>query len=86
VKWFRDDSNLHRVWDSDMIDDTHLSYTELGESLLKPDNTLFVAWQKSTVRDWANESMALRHTVYDSSVMASLERSCLTTAMPDDAE
>ena len=36
VMWFRTDSNLHRVWDSDMIDDTHLSYTELGESLNKP--------------------------------------------------
>ncbi len=37
VTWFRNDSNLHRVWDSDMIDDTKLSYTELAESLSKPD-------------------------------------------------
>ena len=33
VKWFRSESNLHRVWDSDMIDDTKLSYTELALAL-----------------------------------------------------
>jgi hypothetical protein len=35
VKWAGGDSNLHRVWDSDMIDDTKLSYTEFAQSLAK---------------------------------------------------
>ena len=65
VSWFRNDSNLHRVWDSEMIDDTKLSYTELAQSLLAPDAVQLVAWQKSTVRDWANESMGYRKQVYD---------------------
>ncbi len=65
VMWFRGDSNLHRVWDSDMIDDTRLSYTELGESLDTPDATKLKAWQQATVRDWANESMGYRPQVYD---------------------
>lgn len=65
VTWFRTDSNLHRVWDSDMIDDTHLSYTELGESLEKPDAVNLKAWQKASVRDWANESLGYRKHVYD---------------------
>lgn len=65
VMWFRTDSNLHRVWDSDMIDDTHLSYTELGESLEKPSVEKLNAWQKSAVRDWAAESMSFRKRVYD---------------------
>jgi hypothetical protein len=30
VKWFRAETNLHHVWDSDMIDDTKLSFTELA--------------------------------------------------------
>ncbi len=64
VSWFRTDSNLHRVWDSDMIDDTHLSYTELGESLEKPDAAKIKSWQKMSVRDWANESMGYRGRVY----------------------
>jgi hypothetical protein len=65
VKWFRSESNLHRVWDSDMIDDTKLSYTELAESLGKPDKVTIKKWQATTVRDWAYESMTYRPQVYD---------------------
>ena len=64
VKWFRNESNLHRVWDSDMIDDTRLSYTELAQSLGEPDAGVVAALQKASVRDWANESMSYRKTVY----------------------
>lgn len=65
VSWFRNDSNLHRVWDSDMIDDTKLSYTELAESLGSPDAVQVRLLQKSSVRDWANESMTFRKQVYN---------------------
>ncbi len=65
VMWFRSDSNLHRVWDSDMIDDTKLSYTELGQSLYKPTEAERKAWQKTSVRDWANESQSYEKQVYD---------------------
>ncbi len=65
VKWFRSDSNLHRVWDSDMIEGTQLSYTELAESLGKPDKITIKKWQAATVRDWAMESMSYRPKVYD---------------------
>jgi hypothetical protein len=34
VKWFGDDSNLHRVWDTNMIDNYQMSYTELSSHLL----------------------------------------------------
>ena len=64
VNWFRNESNLHRVWDSDMIDDTKLSYTELAQSLDKPTAAQILAWQKTSVRDWANESQALKDNVY----------------------
>jgi hypothetical protein len=64
VKWFRNESNLHRVWDSDMIDDTRLSYTELAQSLNEPDAIEIARYQKASVRDWANESVGLRKAVY----------------------
>ncbi len=64
VKWFRNDSNLHRVWDSDMIDDTRLSYTELAQSLGEPGAASVNKIQKTSVRDWANESMSYRKQVY----------------------
>jgi hypothetical protein len=64
VKWAGEDSNLHRVWDSDMIDDTKLSYTELVQSLRKPGAETIKVWQKTSVREWAKESMDLRPQVY----------------------
>lgn len=64
VTWFRAQSNLHRVWDSDMIDDTKLSYTELATSLEKPDAATVSSWQKTDVNAWAQESMAYRDQVY----------------------
>lgn len=65
IQWFRSESNLHRVWDSDMIDDTKLSYTELAESLGKPSVQNIQSWQSASVRDWANESISYRPQVYD---------------------
>jgi len=64
VTWFRADSNLHRVWDSDMIDDTHLSYTELAASLEQPPANQIGILQKASIRDWANESIAYHKNVY----------------------
>jgi hypothetical protein len=65
VKWFGRDSNLHRVWDSHMIEDTQLSYTELASSLVMPDQETLQAWEKNSVRDWAHESMTYRPAVYN---------------------
>jgi hypothetical protein len=65
LTWFGGNSNLHRVWDSDMIDGTKLSYTELAESLHKPDAVQVKNLQRASVRDWANESMGYRKQVYD---------------------
>jgi hypothetical protein len=65
VKWFRDDTNLHTVWDSYMIDGTKLSYTELAESLGKPDKLTVRNLQSTNIRDWAGESMSYRKQVYN---------------------
>lgn len=65
VTWFRTESNLHRVWDSDMIDDSKLSYTELAQSLGQPSKAELTAWQKDTVREWARESQGYEKEVYD---------------------
>ena len=64
VMWFRAESNLHRVWDSEMIDDTKLSYTELASSLEVPDQSKISTWQKSSVNDWARESISYLDQVY----------------------
>lgn len=65
VKWFRNDVNLHHVWDSDMIDDTKLSFTELAGFLPAPNPSAALSLQKNSVLDWAYESMSFRKQVYD---------------------
>jgi hypothetical protein len=65
VSWFRYETNLHRVWDSEMIDDTKLSYTELAESLDKPTTTELKQWQSSSILSWASESQGYDQYVYD---------------------
>jgi hypothetical protein len=65
VTWFGENTNLHTVWDSKMIEHTQLSYTELGESVNIASAEQIKAWQNSTVRDWAAESMSYRKRVYD---------------------
>lgn len=65
VSWFREESNLHRVWDSDMIDERKYSYTELTQVIDHISKEQIKEWQSASVRDWAKESMALRKQVYD---------------------
>lgn len=64
VTWFGANSNLHRVWDSDMIDGSKLSYTELANAWPKADATRVKSLQQATVRDMANEAMTFRKQVY----------------------
>jgi hypothetical protein len=65
VRWFGNASNLHKVWDSDMIDDTRLSYTELAASLEIPPADAVRQWQTGTVEIWAAENQAYEKTLYD---------------------
>jgi hypothetical protein len=65
VMWFGESSNLHRVWDSDMIDDSRLSYTELAESLENPSEEQVRIWQKASIYEWARESQSYEKQVYD---------------------
>lgn len=65
LQWFGQASNLHRVWDSDIIDGKNLSYTELAGFLDKPSPTQVKAWQTKTIRDWAYGMMVYRPQVYN---------------------
>jgi hypothetical protein len=65
LKWFGRETNLHTIWDSNMIDDTKLSFTELAGFLGEPSVTSLISLQKTSVREWADESMSFRKQVYD---------------------
>ena len=65
VQWMGNNSNLHRVWDSDIINSLQMSYTELARELNTATPEQIAEWQTATVRDWAYESMTYRDRIYD---------------------
>ena len=65
VRWFWESSNLHRVWDSGMIDESQLSYTELSDAVNYISEDEIKELQNSSVLDWARESKKLRNQVYN---------------------
>ncbi len=65
VTWFGKPTNLHAVWDSQLVDDEQLSYTELAAKLerhMTPQDV--VKWWDINPRDWISESGELRDTLY----------------------
>ena len=66
LQWFGNNSNLHRVWDSEMIDSKQLNGTELAEFAFNSLKEEVIAeWQSTSVLDWAYESQALLEKVYN---------------------
>ena len=66
VRWFGDGSNLHRVWDSEMINDFQMSYTELAESTDDLSKKEIKKIASGDLLDWMYESKELSNEVYDS--------------------
>lgn len=64
VKFFWQKSNLHRVWDSGIIDKEQLSYTEYAEWIDTATQDEIAKWQATPVMDWLLESKEMRPMVY----------------------
>ncbi|MGY5355255.1 S1/P1 nuclease [Wenyingzhuangia sp. IMCC45467] len=64
VKWFGAKSNLHRVWDSDMIDNYQMSYTELASNIDIISKAEIDKVGQGSLVSWAHESRILALKVY----------------------
>jgi hypothetical protein len=64
VLWFGDPSNLHSVWDSKLIEQSELSFSELVELVDRGTPEQVRDWQRGGPREWADESQRLREQVY----------------------
>lgn len=64
LRWFGSNSNLHRIWDSEIIDGKQYSYTELTQVINHPKQEEIAAWQANSVEDWAHQSMDFREDIY----------------------
>ena len=69
VKWHYKSSNLHRVWDSEMIESWNMSYSELADSAKELNEQQIKNIQQGSVLDWTYESQKLAKTVYSSAAM-----------------
>lgn len=65
VKWFGKPTNMHAVWDSAIIENEHLSYTEYADFLNNQTTDTVNSWQHAVYLTWAEESKAKRESVYD---------------------
>ncbi|MFC5046729.1 S1/P1 nuclease [Aquimarina hainanensis] len=66
VRWFTTGTNLHRVWDSDMLDYYGMSYTELSITADRLSKRELEEIEAGTILDWVHESRALAKKVYAS--------------------
>ena len=65
VTWFGKATNLHAVWDSALVDDQQLSFTELAERLERHTGSDdVIAWWVANPIVWIAESAQIRDRIY----------------------
>lgn len=65
VNWFGKATSLHAVWDSQLVDEEQLSFTELAAKLerhISHDDV--INWWDINPRDWTSESAEVRDKLY----------------------
>lgn len=65
VNFFGHDTNLHTVWDTDLVESTHAwAHTEWAEELDRLDAETVRQICRGTADDWAKESYAIAKDIY----------------------
>ncbi len=66
VRWFNEGTNLHRVWDSNMIDSYQMTYTELTHNLPRITKEEKQKIQNGTLLEWLEQERELTKKIYKS--------------------
>lgn len=66
VKWFGKNSNLHRVWDTEMIESYNMSYTELAANKVVFSKDQIKQFKSGSLMDWVEETRLLTKQIYGS--------------------
>jgi hypothetical protein len=64
VTWFNNQTNLHSVWDSQLIDFQQLSYTEYTAAINHTTAAQRAEWQKAPISEWIFESSQIAEKLY----------------------
>jgi hypothetical protein len=63
VMWFGEPSNLHKVWDEQLIQHQELSYTEFTTAIDHPTKEQISKWQSDPVGEWVFEAHQLEEKI-----------------------
>ena len=66
VQWFGEGTNLHRVWDKNLIESYGMTYTELATELDQVSRKEVQRIQEGTIYDWVDESHQICGELYES--------------------
>ena len=66
LQWHYRDTNLHKVWDSEMINKYGMSYSELVKNVDYLTKKEVNRIQEGSIIDWVNETQTLTKQVYNS--------------------
>ncbi len=66
LQWFNKGSNLHKVWDTHLVDDHGMGYTELASTLPVLDKKEIKRIQEGNILDWVEEGQDLANQLYAS--------------------
>lgn len=64
VSWFGRSSNIHRVWDEQLIDGQKLSYTEYAAAISHADAKQRITWQKQPLSKWLYDSYSISEQLH----------------------
>jgi len=65
VLWFNEKSNIHRVWDEQLIEYQQLSYTEYAKAINHASAVQLYNWQNTSLKDCIFESYNICNKIYD---------------------
>lgn len=66
VQWFGKGTNLHRVWDENMLDKWDMSYLELADNTQELSKEQIKAIEKGSVVDWVHDTHTYSKIAYAS--------------------
>jgi hypothetical protein len=64
VTWFNSSTNLHSIWDSQLIDFQQLSYTEYATAINHTTPAEVTEWQSAPISKWLFESNQIAEILY----------------------
>jgi hypothetical protein len=62
--WFNIPTNLHRIWDEQLIDFQQLSFTEYTQAINFSTKEQRAMWQNSSLENWLYESYQISESLY----------------------